>query len=99
MQDRVCNTTGVLERDPVGLGTQLREAPVWGIDCYTRRMVELSLEDRLPAGQYSVALVTTFIEHHLLPSINALAVDRAHNMIAAAASIIEVLSTSYPIFP
>lgn len=37
--DRVCTADGVLHREPLrlGAGAQIKEVPVWGIDCYTRR--------------------------------------------------------------
>eukprot|EP01034_Spumella_vulgaris_P041989 gene41989-52047_t len=44
--DRVCTENGVLRVDPLGLGSDLKEVPVWGIDSYTRRMVEITIEDR-----------------------------------------------------
>ena len=48
VQDRVNNETGVLSQPPVGLYSgKLREAQVWGIDCYTRRMLEIAVEDRV----------------------------------------------------
>lgn len=45
VQDRVNTQTGVLEVEPVNLGPRLKEVPVWGIDSYTRRMVELAILD------------------------------------------------------
>ena len=45
VQDRVNTQTGVLDAEPVNLGSRLKEVPVWGIDCYTRRMVELAILD------------------------------------------------------
>ena len=48
VQDRVCNDDGVLNKAPVGLRSgKLKEAQVWGIDCYTRRMIEIAIEDRI----------------------------------------------------
>lgn len=37
--DRVCTADGVLDREPLRLGdgAKIKEVPVWGIDCYTRR--------------------------------------------------------------
>jgi hypothetical protein len=80
VQDRVCNETGVLIKDPLGLGPYVKEAPVWGIDCYTRKMVELAIEDRAPPGTYNELLISKFIERRLLPSINAQLPENAHNM-------------------
>ena len=45
VQDRVCTETGVLQRLPLVLGKDIKEVPVWGIDCYTRRMVEMALAE------------------------------------------------------
>lgn len=47
VQDKVCNDLKVLTREPVGLGPDLKEQPVWGIDSHTRRLIQLLLEDRL----------------------------------------------------
>ena len=48
VQDRVCNENGVLHAEPVGLNSgKLKQAQVWGIDCYTRRMIEIAIEDRV----------------------------------------------------
>ena len=45
VQDRVCTASSILQVPPVGLGEQIKERLVWGIDCYTRRMVELVIDD------------------------------------------------------
>ena len=45
VQDRVCNETGVLRKEPVELGSSLKEHPVWGLDSYSRRNIEIALED------------------------------------------------------
>ena len=49
VQDRVCTQTGVLQKPALVLGSDVKEVPVWGIDCYTRRMVEMAVEDRVPS--------------------------------------------------
>ena len=54
VQDRVCTETGVLRVPPVGLGEKLKEVVVWGIDCYTRRMVELVIDDEYTAEEDAV---------------------------------------------
>lgn len=89
VENRVCTENGVLRRDPVGLGPDLKEVPVWGIDCYTRRMVEIAIEDRVPEDRRSPALVKTFIERKLLPAINAQS-EQAHNMLRSATFLAEV---------
>ncbi len=88
--DRVCTENGVLKRPPVGLGSRLKECPVWGIDCYTRRMVELSIIDRV-GDEATPEALKTFIERRLLPSINRQAPELAHNMNYAINSILEVI--------
>jgi hypothetical protein len=90
VQDRVCSETGVLQRTPLVLGQDIKEVPVWGIDSYTRRMVEMALEDRVPADRRSPSAVRTFIEKKLLPAINDQAPDKAHNMNYALNAIAEV---------
>lgn len=97
VQDRVCNSEGVLKRPPIGLGTQLREALVWGIDCYTHKNIELSILDNAPTKSWSSvpSNITRFIEKRLLPCINAQSADTAHNMTTALQYIIsDVNSTS-----
>ncbi len=88
--DRVCTENGVLKRPPVGLGPRLKECPVWGIDCYTRRMVELSIQDRVDEEEATPEALKTFIERRLLPAINRQAPELAHNMNYAINSLLEV---------
>lgn len=47
VQDRVCTEQQVFRAPPLLLGRDIKEIPVWGIDCYTRRMIEMAIEDRL----------------------------------------------------
>eukprot|EP01035_Chromulina_nebulosa_P017573 gene17573-23141_t len=86
VQDRVCNELGVLDEPPTGLGADLKEAPVWGIDCYTRRMIELLISD---SSKSSNDHIIPFIERKLLPSINASSPNKAHSMMAAVESILQ----------
>ena len=95
VQDRVCNQLGVLHQSPLSLGTKVVEAPVWGIDSSTRRMVEMAIEDRFSSSLRSEARrramqvsIQEFIEKRLLPAINAQKADEAHLMQHALASII-----------
>ena len=87
VQDRVCTTDNVLNREPLQLGVHIKEVPVWGIDCYTRRMVELSIEDHAKE-LFNLKTVHTFIEKRLLPTINAQSADTAHNMAVALEAIV-----------
>lgn len=53
VQDRVCNENNVLQKESVGLNSGiLKEIPVWGIDSYTRRMIEIAIEDYAPKNLY-----------------------------------------------
>lgn len=45
IQDKVCTDNNVLKVEPIGLGPRLKEVLVWGIDCHTRRMIEIAVED------------------------------------------------------
>jgi hypothetical protein len=93
VQDRVCNDSGVVARDPVGLGPRLKECPVWGIDSNTRRNIELVLMDSLSHGSEDPALlisIQNFIERSLLPAINAQIASEAYNMAKSLRFIIEV---------
>ena len=48
VQDGVCNDNKVLTANPpLGLGPAMVEREVWGIDCNTRRMLELILNEKL----------------------------------------------------
>jgi hypothetical protein len=73
----------------------LKECPVWGIDSYTRRMIELSLEDGLPAVEckYSEPACRVFVEQVVLPTINSLPPDEAHSMKNVLSAIIYVSSS------
>jgi hypothetical protein len=90
VQDKVCNQTDVLQRAPLQLSRDVKEVPVWGIDCYTRRMVEMSIEDRVPAERRSEAQLRTFVERRLLPAINDQPPAKAHDMTNSIKAIIEV---------
>jgi hypothetical protein len=94
VQDRVCNTNKVLQRPVVGLGARLKEAPVWGIDSYVRKMIELTIEDHVSEEYRSKQSVRRFIEKRLLPAINAQSPQKAHNMTYALDYILEDQSTS-----
>ena len=87
VQDRICTTDGVLNSEPLQLGVHIKEVPVWGIDCYTRRMVELSIEDHAKE-LFDLKTVHTFIEKRLLPTINAQSIDTAHDMSVALEAIV-----------
>ena len=91
--DRVNTSSGVLKRDPLQLGKGLRETPVWGIDCYTRRMIELTIADGLAITSESCdqETVRVFIERKVLPTINALPIESAHSMKAVMTEILQVL--------
>lgn len=45
VQHRLYNDDGVVAKDPIDLGPQLKEVLVWGMDCYTRRTIELVICD------------------------------------------------------
>ena len=113
VQDIVCNETGVLAKEPVGLYSgKLKEAQVWGMDCYTRRMIEIAIEDRVgkakksaysseagasdamtceadDVGKYTEQELYSWLERILMPSINAMPVETAHNMLLVTTSILE----------
>lgn len=88
VQDRVCNEIGIVDREPIGLGPMLREAPVWGIDSHTRSIIEFILKDRHPKAQPND--IRYFIERILLPSINALPSNLAYHMPHALNDIVMV---------
>lgn len=90
VQDRVCNETGVLRKEPLGLGSCLKESLVWGIDSYTRKMIELVIDENIDKNitPYNEKLVQNFIERRLLPTINAQSPEHAHNITFSLQSII-----------
>jgi hypothetical protein len=81
----------VLQMDPLQLGKNIQEVPVWGLDSYTRRMIEIALKDRVDATRRNESSVRRFIEKKLLPAINAESPDHDHNINCAIDAIIEVL--------
>lgn len=93
VQDRVCTESNVLECIPLVLNKDIKEVPVWGIDSYTRRMVEMILEDKISECYRSDILIKRFIEKRLLPAINAQSPELAHNMNYAVNSIINTESS------
>ena len=48
--DRVLNDKQVLGVPPLALGQEIEEAPVWGVDSYTRRSIELAIKDEIPSA-------------------------------------------------
>jgi hypothetical protein len=92
IQDRVCNEANVLDKDPLVLGKDIKEVPVWGIDCYSRKMVEIAIEDHVEGCLRTPLAITAFIEKTLLPAINAQPSNQAHNMFNALTYINEVRS-------
>lgn len=90
IQDRVCNEAKVLDKPPLVLGQDIKEVPVWGIDCYTRKMIELAIEDNVETHLRSPLTITSFIEKRLLPAINAQPPTVAHNMSAALEYLCQV---------
>ena len=90
VQDRVCNETDVLKKEPLGLGTYLKESLVWGIDSYTRRMIELVIEENIDRTiiEYNEKNIQKFIERRLLPTINAQTPEQAHNITFSLQTII-----------
>lgn len=99
VQDRVCTQTGVLQRAPLQLGVDIKEVPVWGIDCYTRRMVEMAIEDRVPSEQRNEKTIKQFIERALLPTINDQAPEKAHDMTHTVMAILNVSRSLALILP
>jgi hypothetical protein len=90
VQDRVCTSSEILARPPLAIGVHIKEAPVWGIDSYTRKMIELAVEDRTSTKTRSSKSVRHFIEKILLPAINRQPINTAHNMVAVLQAIKEV---------
>lgn len=101
VQHRAYNDDGVVTKDPIDLGPQLKEALVWGIDCYTRRLIELALEDTCAMDfphkplekDNSPVLIAAqqFIEQTLLPCMNTQTPENAHDMDFA---LMEIASNS-----
>lgn len=88
VQDRVLTETKVLSKEPLQLGVDVKEIPVWGIDCYTRAMIELAIKDRVPAELATGTAMKQFVELVLLPSINSQDPAVAHDVKVSLLSII-----------
>ena len=80
VKDTVCNANKVLDYPPLSFSKDVKEVPVWGIDSYTRRNVELCIEDFIDKEKVSAKQIVYFIEKRLLPKINAQDLDKAHDM-------------------
>jgi hypothetical protein len=80
----VCTALHVLDRDPLRLGEDIEEVPVWGIDSYTRKMVELAILERAftqgEGEKKSEKEIQHFVEKILLPAINRQSPENAHDM-------------------
>lgn len=100
VQDRVCNECKVLEKLPLQFGIDVKEVPVWGIDCYTRKMIELSIDNRLfhiaPLLKKTCTSLTLkdFIERTVLPTINQQSPEEAHNLLLSIQAILQVWTVS-----
>lgn len=94
VQDRIYNEEKILDKPPIVLSKDVVEQPVWGIDSYTRKMIEICLEDGIPRNQRSTLTIKDFIEHVLLPAINRQTPEMAHNLANALQSIVDVPTVS-----
>jgi hypothetical protein len=92
VQDRVCTEEKILEKEPLVLGKDVKEVPVWGIDCYTRRMIELAIEDRVKGSKKMPHAIKNYVEKLLLPAVNQQTPENAHNMKCALEYLLGVSS-------
>lgn len=60
--ERANNASGCLEKPPLVIGRDVEERPVWGIDSYTRKMIELTLAEVPAKFRMDADDVTKFIE-------------------------------------
>lgn len=95
IQDRICNETNILKTPPLTLGNGIEERPVWGIDCHTRKMLEIILDDTIAPQTITEIekhknFKKYFIEKKLLPAINSQSPSQAHKMSVALQYIIDV---------
>ena len=73
---------------PKRLGVEVEERDVWGIDCFTRRNIEVVLECVEPASlRLSADDRSNFIEKVLLPMVNALPPSQSYDLRHVAAAI------------
>ncbi len=96
VQDRVCTEAGYLAKPLLKLGSEVLEKPVWGIDTFTRKLIQFMIENKEPF-LYDEEGCKSYIEKKLLPAINAQEPSQAHNMIFALNSIIEVQYSSFTV--
>lgn len=80
--DRANNEKGTLLQPEKTVGHELSEIPVWGMDCFTRRNIEIALEEApsvpsssgveqvWPLSTWGPKERTRWLEHVLLPAIN-----------------------------
>ena len=64
---------------------------MWGIDCYTRRMIEIAIEDRVDMKKhpYTPQDVRGYLERVLKPAINRQPYATAHNMTLVTQDILK----------
>lgn len=94
VQDRVYNEQKILEKEPIVLGKDVVEVPVWGIDSYTRRMIEIVIEDSVPVKERSNLTIKNFIEQTLLPTINRQLPEKAHDLSNALKAVLDDANSS-----
>ncbi|EWM24443.1 hypothetical protein Naga_101370g1, partial [Nannochloropsis gaditana] len=89
IQDRLNNAAQTLKKPQKVIGKQVEERPVWGIDAYTRRMIDYALTTVTDTseGPLTESACTHFIEKKLLPAINIQPADKAHDMREALISM------------
>ncbi|CAM9539119.1 unnamed protein product [Chrysoparadoxa australica] len=81
--DKVMNDRGTLDKPIKQLGVHVKEVPVWGLDCFTRKNVEIVLQEM----GWERTQVRRFIEALLLPHINMQNGPEAFTLRAALESI------------
>ncbi len=105
VRDRVCTDLGVLSKTPLNLqlpssssspgavATPLCvEQAVLGIDCATRKLIEVTLTEKLGVDICSSSALKTFIERYLLPQINRADERDAHSMQTVMKDLVVFLS-------
>lgn len=93
VQDKVMTDQGILRGQELRVANwenslpdpELVEQPVWGMDCYTRRNVMICL-----SVEFDSETALEYIEHWLLPAMNACPASLAHDMTNAAKILEEI---------
>lgn len=102
--DKICNEKGTLKRRSLELENDIKEKNVWGVDCYTRKNLGLLMGPYLTGAFKSEYEQQNFVESYILPAVNTLPDEDAHDLKKAMLHIVakndddDVRKTAYEMY-